>query len=832
LADPHGREDHEEAAERGEPHAGSVRDSLLGRVIAGACKALADEVDAARSDPGRNFEVTHGRWLHSGEKRHLYLFRTAAALPIPPETPLHLGPGGDRWIRGSLVAAEEFEILLELHESLGPAVPRAQVSAEPWFIHEALKKKLEAEQERGLEEDLRIPAALLGLDGPTLEEDAPQVAGTGTPPEPEGRRHLVPNPSQAAALARAADRRFHFVWGPPGTGKTATLARAVRLLAARGERVLLLAHSNAAVDAAILETLDALAGSPDIAAGRVLRIGSPHLPEVRGRPEILPDGVLERQQPELIARKRLVDAEIERLFALLRSHAASATDASDLDEMRKQRAAVEKEVSEALAALLAEARVVAATLSKMAVFDLLYNWPADAILIDETSMASFPGVLAAALRARRRLLLFGDFRQLPPIALATTPSAKEWLERDAFQIAGVRDRIDAQELEPRVTLLDIQYRMAPPAGDLVSELAYQGRVHNAPHLAEALSGLASRPPCAGKVVVLLDTSLLRPACFREPRLGSRSRVNPVQALLTGALVRQAVRHGWHSVGAVTPYRAQARLVDRTLRSWEPPRDVTAATVHRFQGAERDLVIFDLVDAAPEPGASLLTGTDEEMSLRLINVAVSRTRGKLIVLADADFVRERHPRTSPARRLLELLERHGSVLRPDVPALQAELDEPERLWATDWTAVQPVLARELQAARTCVSLHLPPGFEPSADLVEAADRAAGLGARVQVFAPFDLARRFEATRAELRLMSRPGGFFALLDGSTAYIGGLAAGGAFTRVAEAPVVELLEEMLLGPPEEIRLVHAAGGADVSVLTGHDATSPVSGACLPWPS
>jgi hypothetical protein len=67
-------------------------------------------------------------------------------------------------------------------------------------------------------------------------------------------------------------------------------------------------------------------------------------------------------------------------------------------------------------------------------------------------------------------------QQLPPIHLVQTRSARRWLERNAFESVGVRQHIKVEETESCVTFLDTQYRMAPPIADVVSQLAYGGRL--------------------------------------------------------------------------------------------------------------------------------------------------------------------------------------------------------------------------------------------------------------------------------------------------------------------------------------------------------------------
>ena len=57
---------------------------------------------------------------------------------------------------------------------------------------------------------------------------------------------------QSAALKHALDAPITFIWGPPGTGKTETLAKIVLNFIAKGKRVLMLSQCNVSVDAAIL----------------------------------------------------------------------------------------------------------------------------------------------------------------------------------------------------------------------------------------------------------------------------------------------------------------------------------------------------------------------------------------------------------------------------------------------------------------------------------------------------------------------------------------------------------------------------------------------------
>ncbi|HEX3704631.1 MAG TPA: AAA domain-containing protein [Vicinamibacterales bacterium] len=81
------------------------------------------------------------------------------------------------------------------------------------------------------------------------------------------------------------------------------------------------------------------------------------------------------------------------------------------------------------------------------------------------------------------------------------------------------------------------------------------------------------------------------------------------------------------------------------------RRIECSTVHRFQGQERDVIILDTVDAEPmKPGVLLSERGAHSTAENLINVAISRARGKLIVVADVRYF-ERRPEGSVVTRMV-------------------------------------------------------------------------------------------------------------------------------------------------------------------------------------
>jgi hypothetical protein len=92
------------------------------------------------------------------------------------------------------------------------------------------------------------------------------------------------------------------------------------------------------------------------------------------------------------------------------------------------------------------------------------------------------------------------------------------------------------------------------------------------------------------------------------------------------------------LAAITPFAAQARLLESLLADFGIS-GWASSTVHRFQGGERDIVIYDTVDTAR--GVAKLHpwfaggGDLDSTGARLLNVAASRAKDHLIVVGAFD-----------------------------------------------------------------------------------------------------------------------------------------------------------------------------------------------------
>ncbi len=106
-----------------------------------------------------------------------------------------------------------------------------------------------------------------------------------------------------------------------------------------------------------------------------------------------------------------------------------------------------------------------------------------------------------------------------------------------------------------------------------------------------------------------------------------------------------------NIGIITPFVNQKEMIEKALKE-QGLTNIACGTVHSFQGDEKDVVLFSTAI-----GANTQVGTYEwlKSNRELINVATSRAKNKLIVLADSNNVERLHGQSSLDDDLYELLQ---------------------------------------------------------------------------------------------------------------------------------------------------------------------------------
>lgn len=307
-------------------------------------------------------------------------------------------------------------------------------------------------------------------------------------------------------------------------------------------------------------------------------------------------------------------------------------------EITEAIAMLEKFMRDLRLSLLDRARIVATTASRalISASDLSQF---DVVLVDEASMLPLPLSFVLSGLSKDKVIIAGDFRQLPAVAASDSHMVRHWYTRDVFECAGVVDAVDARVRHPAIATLTTQFRSNTALCGLINERFYAGLLRTAEadgeHVVfrEPLTYLNRYP------IVLIDTSPLSPI----GQTSHNSKSNLHHALLCRKIALSLSAAGLcettDGVGVIAPYRPQVSLIRELLDEYGLTT-VSSGTVHRFQGSERRAIILDLTDSPPHAiGTFLGPRSLRDTGARLLNVALSRARDHLFVVANLSHLRK-------------------------------------------------------------------------------------------------------------------------------------------------------------------------------------------------
>ncbi len=323
---------------------------------------------------------------------------------------------------------------------------------------------------------------------------------------------------------------------------------------------------------------------------------------------------------------------------------------------------IEEDISVDKSEIFEKARVIGCTLTKSYIDRSIYTRHFDVMILDEASMANLPAVFFTAGLASQ-YVISGDFRQLSPIAKCNTPSAKKWLKRDIFEQSGITDSVNTRREDSRLVMLREQYRMHPQIADIINKKMYNGQLVTNEQTTIDRAQIAALLPFEGQSVVICDTSNVNPW---SSYAANGSKMNLYSALLSTRLAEMAIDGGMKSVGIITPYRQQVKIIERLLGERKIDRDIASVTtIHKAQGRERDCIIIDLVEGPPHNVGRMLNAPSiESDTARLLNVAISRARGKLILVVNKQYFIDRSKSGNFVRELLDEISDKGTIIEAD------------------------------------------------------------------------------------------------------------------------------------------------------------------------
>ena len=412
------------------------------------------------------------------------------------------------------------------------------------------------------------------------------------------------NKEQAVIFKKILNSKDYFLlWGPPGTGKTSMMLKElVRHFHDHSEEnVLLLAYTNRAVD----EICEAIEGIDEEL--EYIRIGS-------------------RFSTAPKFRSKLLDKKMESL--------------SKRSELK---------------AVLSRHRVFVSTVSSiLSKQDLLKLKSFDRCIIDEASQILEP-MLIGMLPRFKHFTLIGDHKQLPAVVVQAKKTSK--VENDTLLKMGITDlrnsyfermfmNCQAQDWTWAYGTLCQQGRMHEDLMRFPSDQFYDGALR----ILDRDEGVQTEaidlklpddfayPELLESRILFVDT--------KADRVGN-SKMNAYEAEKIGDYVEgfldlykhNALEITTHSIGVITPYRAQIAKIRQVLLDRKVDLSmISIDTVERYQGGARDVILISLCTNDDFQMQSMVS-LSEEGTDRKLNVALTRVRNHLVILGNQQILRE-------------------------------------------------------------------------------------------------------------------------------------------------------------------------------------------------
>lgn len=603
------------------PSAGNER-ILSGEQIISLGLAVDDQKTALGSSKKVMLHIDAIELVHMGQGGFIYRLLLSNPIHLQVDQPLTLTAGrthGSQPIQASILHVADQQIVIFCRSALPEDIRLVRAEFDPGFILDALREFIEHKNN-----------APSGLAHQLARRSIPTAHAPATRTSIQGL-----NNQQLAGLRKMLTGPMHFLWGPPGTGKTWTVGAAIAEWLRRKRSVLIVSTSNVAVDIALKAAITHI-NAPEAQA--ILRLGNTDDPDLSGYtvsgkvvkdPRIAGCGSNHIQCVQ--QRLQEVREQLTRLFlSCRRQNCTSDSTGRELMRLSEEKTILEAEISkfqgiidERAQSILDESSAVGCTLATMVLQKKLHNRLFDVVVVDETSMVPLAYAVAASMLAKKMLVYAGDPYQLSPICDSNSCNARHWFGQNVYDWLNIEQEYDDGRRTDAISLLKKQYRMTNQIGSFVSGLTYHGRLEHA-------------RAQDGPEVEFVD--LPEEWCKTYYSVGDKSYYHVgVVPLIHEILANLGPNR--QDVLLLSPFRSQQTLMRLTISDLVSARQisepaVSCKTVHRAQGSQARAVIVDLTAHASD---SVQAFFREAGSRNLLNVALSRAKDHLIILGSQRLV---------------------------------------------------------------------------------------------------------------------------------------------------------------------------------------------------
>lgn len=475
------------------------------------------------------------------------------------------------------------------------------------------------------------PIARVLWDASTLEKTVVSSGGvTAAIAAYALTRHNL-NSSQVSAVEHAVERALTVIWGPPGTGKTNTLAAFLDGISheaceeKKPLKILVTGPTYKAVEEVMLRTAKFLAKGGSTSAS--MYFGYSKDKKLSSSLPPLPSGIK---------------------YTLMEFHESD-------DEFNDCRA----ELLSGSGVVIVGCHIRQARRFTKSIFGTYVQPLFDVVVVDESSQVPVSQALAAlcGLKETARLIVAGDHLQMPPITSIESPADA------AYLVGSIQTYLRERAFSSKVNqcVLETNYRSAEDIVAFARAIGYPLSLNAASptlrlHFNAGLPSRGSFPahlPWCDAYADVLSTQNKVVTLLHDDEVSSQGNSFEAEAVAGAVwLLRQCVsadvdavanstpnhrvptvKEFWEKcIGIVTPHRAQRALIIKALEKIFPGEknfiEEAVDTVERFQGGERHTIIvtFGVGDT------DIITGEEAFlMQLERVNVSVSRAMAKCVIV---------------------------------------------------------------------------------------------------------------------------------------------------------------------------------------------------------
>ncbi|MCR8883698.1 DEAD/DEAH box helicase family protein [Phocaeicola plebeius] len=306
-------------------------------------------------------------------------------------------------------------------------------------------------------------------------------------------------------------------------------------------------------------------------------------------------------------------------------------------------------------------------------------------IIDEASQILEPdliGILSARHQQHNaidKFVLVGDYKQLPAIALQ---SAEEATVTDLLlRNIGLEDcrnslfeRLYKSSPDTCRSILHKQGRMHPAIAEFPNQTFYYREQLESvplPHQLEETPYEACLTPQDTIDQLLLERRMVFIPAEAPDHLTCSDKTNPNEARIVATLLDHIYRltesrfDPNRTVGVIVPYRNQIAMIRKEIARLQLPalQDISIDTVERYQGSQRDIIIYSFTIQNFSQLNFLTANTFQEGNFlidRKLNVALTRARKQLLLTGNPHILGA----NITFYKLMEYIRLHNGYLETD------------------------------------------------------------------------------------------------------------------------------------------------------------------------